>query len=315
MPCISSYHRYVYRRAEALTAGATYHFRTDNLRNVFLFQGSAPDPVMYIVDGNRNIVAVNDDYNGLASEIFYTPSDTGVYSLVIRSFNTDRPGYCDLYRGVNGAALTLVERDVLFWGVRHDRQWNQGDVLETGNSSGDPYLLIITPSSSVGSKMYFGPGIDDAGAGLNSRFVAPAAGSGLVILGSYSRATEGNCDFCQDPSEGLISSSRALEAAAGSGSREMRRFTRELQESKATLEELEPSERDRRVAELQERALSEEEQRLQSMPVPQATPDAIRCVDNYLDRYKELESELEGLSYSERSERLAELKRRMVGLA
>jgi hypothetical protein len=316
MPCIRSFHRYVYRRFEQLTAGTAYHFQTNNLRNVFIFQSAPADPVMYIVDQNRNIVAFNDDYSGLASEIFYTPTSTGLYTLVIRSFNTDRPGYCDLYRGVGGAALNLVERDVLYFGVRHDRQWNQGDVFETGNSGGDPYLLVITPSSSVGSKMYFGPGIDDAGAGLNSRFVAPTAGSGLVILGSYSRTTEGDCDLCQDPSEGAIS---LTSSASGSermyipGSREMQRFSGELKESKETLEALEPVERDRRIGELQQRILSEEERRLQSMPVPQTTPDAVRLVDSYLDRCKELEPELESLSNTERSERLAELKRRMVG--
>jgi hypothetical protein len=307
MPCISSYHRYVYRRGENLTAGTAYHFQTNNLRDVFIAQSQRADPVMYIVDQNRTIVAFNDDYSGLASEIFYTPSVTGVYFLIIRAFDTDRPGYCDLYRGVGGAPLSLVERDVYFWGVRHIRQWNQGDVLETTNSGGDPYLLIITPSSSVGSKMYFGPGIDDAGAGLNSRFVAPSADSGLVILGSYSRPTEGNCDLCQDPSEGIS------ERMYTPGSREMQRFTSELMESKEMLEALEPAERDRRMTELRERMLSEEERRLQSMPTPETTSDSVRLVDNYLDRCKELEPELEGLSETDRSERLAALKRRMVG--
>jgi hypothetical protein len=315
MPCQSTFHRYVYRRSEQLTAGTAYHFQTRNLRDVFIFQSAPADPFMYIVNQNRDIVAFNDDYTGLASEIFYTPSVTGQYTLVIRAYDTTRPGYCDLYRGVSGAPPGLVERDVLYFGVRHFAQWNQGDVIETTNSSGDPYLLLIT-----GGRMYFGFGIDDAGAGLNSRFVTPTAGSGLVILGSYSRATEGNCDLCQDPSEGpiFLTPDIAFDASASErrdapGSREMRQFTTQLKENKEDLEALEPAERDRRVADLQERTLSEEERRMQTALPPQAPPDSVRLLENYLERYKELEPELEGLSYTDRSQRLTELKRRMVG--
>ena len=93
----------------------------------------------------------------------------------------------------------------------------------------------------------------------------------------------------------------------------MRQFTTQLKENKEDLEALEPAERDRRVADLQERTLSEEERRLQAALPPQAPPDSVRLLENYLERYKELEPELQGLSYTDRSQRLTELKRRMVG--
>jgi|Tabmets5t2r1_1033131.scaffolds.fasta_scaffold04871_4 hypothetical protein len=312
MTCVSVFHRYVYRRYELLNAGTTYHFITRNLRDVFIFQSAAADPVMYIVDPNNDIVAYNDDYTGLASEIIYTPNTTAQCRLIIRAYTTKTPGYCDLYRGIDGAPPSLVESDVLFFGVRVNAQWNQGDVLETTNSTGDPYLYLIT-----GNKLYTD---DDSGPGLNSRFVTPTAGNGIAILGSYSRTTEGQCDLCLTPAQGPISLAPVLsptpspqERRYAVGSREMERFIANLKESKDALEELEPNRRDRRVVELQERVLSEEERRMQVAPMPQATPDFVRLQENYLQRYRELEPELETLSYDERSQRLAELKRQMVG--
>jgi hypothetical protein len=313
MTCVSVFHRYVYRRYEQLDAGTTYHFQTRNLRDVFIFQSAAADPVMYIVNDTNDIVAFNDDYTGLASEIIYTPTVTALYRLIIRAYTTKTPGYCDLYRGVSGAPPNLVESDVLFFGVRVNAQWNQGDVFETTNSTGDPYLFL-----HAGNKLYWD---DDSGPGLNSRFVAPSAGSGIVILGSYARTTEGQCDLCLTPAQGPISLTPFLSPTPSPqerryvvGSREMERFASHLRESKEDLERLEPAQRDRRVVELQQRTLSEEERRIQvAPPMPQATADFVRLQENYLQRYRELEPELEGLSYTERSQRLAELKRQMVG--
>lgn len=249
MACISTYHRYVYRRFEQLNAGTAYHFQTRNLRNVFWLQGSPADPFMYIVNMNDDIVAYNDDYTGLASEIFFTPSVTGTYRLIIRSYNTDRPGICDLYRGTNGTPPLLVESDIYFWGVSSYRQWNQGDVFETTNSGGDPYLYIFS-----GNKLYRD---DDSGAGLNPRWVAPSAGSGIVTLGSYSRWTEGSCDLCIDP-PGL----RPQTAEATGTTPGEEEFTSQLLESKEDLEPLEPCDRDDRVAELQKKLLSDEARRM-----------------------------------------------------
>jgi hypothetical protein len=94
----------------------------------------------------------------------------------------------------------------------------------------------------------------------------------------------------------------------------MERYVSELRDSKEALEELEPAERDERVSELQQRHLSEEERRPMILPAPQAAADFVRLQEIYLERYGEIEPELEKLSPEERSKRLEELKSRIVGL-
>jgi hypothetical protein len=255
MPCESTYHRFVYRRSEQLAAGTAYHFQTRNLRNVFLFQGSPPDTVMYIVNQTNDIVAYNDDYSDLASEIFYTPTVSGSYLLIIRAYNTDRPGYCDLYRGLNGSAPSIVERDILFWGISSYKQWNAGDVIQTTNSSGDPYMFV-----HLGNKLYWD---DDAGAGLNPRLVARAGGTGLITLGSYSRSTEGGCDLCIEREPARLAATAEDQALSAVGNPSTNGadqvFAQDLLGIKEELEALEPTERERRVTELQQRIFSEEE--------------------------------------------------------
>ena len=155
---------------------------------------------MYLVRGNE-IVAYNDDYTGLASEIIYTPTATDTYRLVIRAYTTSTPGVCDLFQGVDGAPPTQLEGNITFAGTFVRVRWKQGEWFETGrpvvvNSGGfsvntgtvgslsgdgpDPYLFLIYPNSAVGSKMY----LDDDGAGFpDSKIVPPDGGSGTVILG------------------------------------------------------------------------------------------------------------------------------------
>ncbi|MCA1600202.1 MAG: hypothetical protein LC776_00680 [Acidobacteria bacterium] len=312
MPCVSVFHRFVFRRTETLVAGTIHHYRCTNLRPVFLFQSAAPDTVMHLVDANNDVIAENDDFTGLASEIIFTPTASGPVTLIIRGFSTKTPGFCNLEKGLGGGVPQLLDRDVLFFGVTVDASWNQGDVFETSNSTGDPFFFLRTAN-----KMFRD---DDSGPGLNSRFVAPTAGSGRVILGSFSRTTEGVCDLCLTPAQGPIQLTPRLserpnefERKPTYGSPEMERFTSELMENKEALEELEPAEREQRVVELQAKILSEEERLPKVLPGPQAAADFVRCQQIFMERYKEMEPELEELSYEERSERLADLKRRTVG--
>ena len=94
---------------------------------------------------------------------------------------------------------------------------------------------------------------------------------------------------------------------------EMEKYTAELRESKEALEELEPEEREERIEKLQRRYLSDEDRRPMFLPAPQAAPDFVRLQQIYLAEYSKLERELEKLSPEERSERLVELKTRIVG--
>jgi hypothetical protein len=314
MPCVSVFHRFVFRRTESLVAGTIHHYRITNLHNLFIFQSAAADPVMHIVDANDNIIAENDDFTGLASEIIFTPAVSGPVTLIIRGFSTKTPGVCNLEKGLGGAVPTVLNRDLIFFGLTAFATWNQGDVFTTSRSTGDPFFFLRT-----GSKMFRD---DDSGPGLNSRFVAPTAGNGRVILGSFSLASEGACDLCLDSGAGPVAltpnlSERPNELEArpktAPESRRMKKYISELQKSKKALEELEPAERDERVVELQQRLLSDEERLSMVLPAPQAAGDFVRLQKIYLERCKEMESELEGLSHEERAERLAELKRRTVG--
>jgi hypothetical protein len=313
MPCVSLFHRFVFRRTDTLVAGTIHHYRVRNTRDLFVFQSARADPVMHIVDVNDNVVAENDDFTGLDPEIIFTPTVSGPVTVIIRGFSTKTPGICDLEKGLGGSPPSLLQRDVLFFGVTVSATWNQGDVFTTSNSTGDPFFFLRAP----GNKMFRD---DDSGPGLNSRFVAPTAGSGTAILGSFSRSTEGVCDLCLDPGAGPVQLTPRLSERPNvfgrkrtAESREMEQFISELKESKPALEELDPVDREKRVAELQQRILSEEERLPKVLPAPQAAADFVRLQEIYLRQYQEIEAELDGLSYEERSERLAELKRRTVG--
>jgi hypothetical protein len=158
---------------------------------------------MYLVRGN-DIVAFNDDYTGLASEIIHTPMVTDTYLLVIRAYATATPGFCDVYQGVAGAAPSLLESRVYFGGTYVRVRWRQGEWFETGLGTlnfvsdglvyreqvADPYMFLIYPEHAVGSKMYWN---DDGAGSLQSKIEPPTGGTGTVILGSYSVFSEGDC--------------------------------------------------------------------------------------------------------------------------
>ena len=132
---------------------------------------------MYLVRGNE-IVADNDDYTGLASEIIYTPTATDTYRLVIRAYTTSTPGVCDLFQGVDGAPPTQLEGNITFAGdlrpsaletgrmVRNRPacgrqlrrvQCQHGGPSEASVVTGPIHnLFLIYPNSAVGSKMYLG---------------------------------------------------------------------------------------------------------------------------------------------------------------
>jgi hypothetical protein len=303
------------------------------VRNVFFLQQIAADPVMYLVDENNRIVARNDDYayigdifqaDQYTSEIAYRPAQSGTYTLILRSFNFFSPGYCDLYRGEHEtwqeARLRLLEKDVLFWGGTRYVLAHTGEVFETTNSTGDPFLIFLFSDTRNGSA-YFGPDIDDAGAGLNSRFVTPpfsvhdpdpGQGFGTVILGSYSRSTQGECELCWEEPSALAPARERRENIHRS--HEMQQFAAQLRDTKDTLEDLEPAERERKVAELRQKILPKDERRLQFMPPLEPIPDLVPTYEEYRRLSKELDQEPEGSLYSERFRRLQELQTRMLEL-
>jgi hypothetical protein len=321
-------HSYVYRRYVPLQAGTTYHFQTRNLRPL---TSANPDPVMYLLRGN-DIVAFNDDYTGLASEIIYTPAATDTYRLVIRAYTTSTPGVCDLYQGTAGAPPVLLESNVTFAGTYVRVRWKQGEWFETGrplvvNAGGfsvntgvvsgdasDPYLFLIYPDSAVGSKMY----LDDDGAGFpDSKIVPPDGGTGTVIMGAYSRYTGGECRLAlvgqsykapwMSPAPWSFSAEPAPRSSA------VAKYMEELERQKRALSKLSPHERDEHVLELQRATLTEEEIRRQLPRLRAVSPELVRRQDTFLERSTQLERDLEPLPYDERGARLAQLKRETMG--
>jgi hypothetical protein len=321
-------HSYVYRRDVSLQAGTTYHFPTRNLRPL---TSANPDPVMYLVRGN-DIVAFNDDYVGLASEIIYTPMVTDTYRLVIRAYTTSTPGVCDLYQGVGGAAPSLLESNVTFAGTYVWVRWKEGEWFETGRAlvvdlggggintgvvSGDPpdpYMFLIYPDSAVGSKMYW----DDDGAGsLNSKIVPPTGGTGTVILGAYSRYTGGQCQLAlvgqSYKAPWMSPAPWAFSAEPVTPTPTVTKYMEELERQKPALEKLSPDKRDQRVLELQRRTLSEEEIRRQVAPMPAVSTELVRRQKLFAKRYSQMEEDLVRMSYDERAAKLAQVKRESMG--
>jgi hypothetical protein len=320
-------HSYVYRRDVGLAAGTTYHFQTRNLRSGWF---GRPDPVMYLVRGN-DIVAFNDDYTGYASEIIYTPNVAGIHKLVIRAFTTSTPGYCDLYQGVGGAAPSLLASDVMFGGTYIWVRWKLGEWFETGlntiyfttnglglggggSGAGDPYLFLIYPESRVGSKMYWN---DDGAGSLNSKIEPPAGGTGTLILGSYSRYTDGMCALAlvgqSYKAPWMSPAPWASVAEPVPHTPTVTKYVEELKRQKPDLEKLSPEERDQQVLKLQRRMLSEEEIRQQRAPMPAVSTELVRRQGLFAERYQQMEKDLAQMSYGERSAELARVKRETMG--
>jgi hypothetical protein len=321
-------HSYVYRRDVNLQAATIYHFQTRNLRP--LTSGN-PDPVMYLVRGN-DIVAFNDDYTGLASEIIFSPSVTDSYKLVIRAFTTSTPGVCDLYQGVNGAPPALLEPNLTFAGTYVWVRWKEGEWFETGRDvvvdaggdpftgyisgggSSDPFMFLIYPEHTVGSKMFWN---DDGAGSLQSKIVPPSGGTGTVILGAYSRYTGGECRLAlvgqSYKAPWMSPGPWAFDVEPVASTPTVEKYMEHLQRHKPTLDELSPDERDQRVLQLQRELLSEEEVRRQLAPIPGASTELVRRQEMFLERYRHMERDLEQLPYAERAATLRNVKRETMG--
>jgi hypothetical protein len=316
-------HSHVYRRVVSLQAGTTYHFQTRNLGSGWF---GRPDPVMYLVRGN-DIVAFNDDYTGLASEIIYTPTATDTYRVVIRAYATATPGFCDVYQGVGGAPPSLLDSGVMFGGTYVRVRWKPGEWFETvlgrlsfsaglGGPAGgeDPYLFLIYPEHAAGSKMYWD---DDSAGNLHSKIVPPTGGTGTIILGSYGRYTGGECLLAlvgqSYKAPWMSPAPWASVAEPVTYTPTVKRYMEELERQKSALDELSPDERDQEVLELQRRTLPEEEMRLQVPRLPAVSTELVRRQEVFEERYRQLEKELVQMSYDERAAKLARVKREAMG--
>ena len=183
--CLNNvYHRYVYRRVRHLTAGVQYIWETRDLK---AGPGWSPDPYMYLTRG-ESIVAKNDDFKGRASLIAYVPSVSGSYYLIIRAHSYPASGTCDVYESVGGGVANRIDNDVWFSGSLVSAHWKADERIETRNATGDTYLYLIHGNTMLRD--------DDGGPGLHSRIKPGYEGWGLIVLGSYSRWTQGKTQLC-----------------------------------------------------------------------------------------------------------------------
>jgi hypothetical protein len=317
-------HSYVYRRYVPLQAGSTYHFLTRNLQSV---TSANPDSVMYLVLGN-DIVAFNDDYTGLASEIIFTAKATDTYLLVIRAYATATPGFCDVFQGVDGAPPSLLESRVYFGGTYVRVRWKQGEWFETGVGTlnfvsngleyieqvSDPFMFLIYPEHAVGSKLYWN---DDGAGSLQSKIEPPTGGTGTVILGSYSVFSEGDCRLAlvgqsykapwMSPAPWAAVPDEAPHTPSAM------KYMEELRRQKPALEELSPDKRDERVLELQRRTLPRAETRRQLAHISAGKSELVRRQERFAERFAQMERDLDQMAYEERAAKLVDLKRETMG--
>lgn len=286
----------------------------------------------YRLDPGDDIVAFTDDPTGLGGEAISRPPVPDTYTLVIRAYATATPGFCDVYQGAGGAAPVLLESNVMFGGTYVQVRWKQGEWFETGppvvlefgtsfNGGGsgsggapDPFLFLIYPEHAVGSKMYW----NDDGAGFpDAKIVPPSGGTGTLILGAFSRYTGGECRLAlvgesykapwMSPAPWAPVDDQVPPTPA------VNNYLEELKRRKPRLEKLSPDERDRGVLELQRSMLSEEEIRRQLPRMPAVSTELVRRQKILAERHRQMERDLEQMSYDERAAKLAHVKRATLG--
>jgi hypothetical protein len=80
----------IYSTVWSLTANSTYIFETANL--VSANAGFNADTVLHVQDFNGNFIAGNDDYNGLASRVVYTPTTSQNVRIIVRPYSDNNAG-------------------------------------------------------------------------------------------------------------------------------------------------------------------------------------------------------------------------------
>lgn len=290
-------HTYVYRRYILLQAGTQYIWDTRDLR------GNNPDTYMYLVRQNT-IVAGNDDYNGLASLIAYTPSVTAYYMLIIRAYGKWSSGTCDVYQSVGGGTPTRIENNVKFGGYPVSGHWKADERIFTKNATGDTYLYLIHGNTMLRN--------DDGGEGLCSEIRPGYEAWGLVLLGSWSTLTEGRTQLCNYFQSYLDNPGRQYEPVDDPTiiiSETMVKFQTELMKEKASLEELPHQEREEKVRQLRDRILGAKEIEMLGAPTIPVSKEFTAAYERYEKLLKASEKELKPLSHAQRAAEMAKIER------
>jgi hypothetical protein len=244
-------HTYVYRRSLYLNSGSQYVFETRDLDDNTWNFGNTADTYMYLVRGD-NIVAKNDDHNGLASLIAYRPTVSGHYYLFIRAYSKYSNGTCDVYQTTDNGSQQKLDNNVKFGGYPISARWRSDERLETTNASGDTYLYLISGNKFLKN--------DDSGEGYCSLINPNFAGTGLVVVGSWSQNSEGNTwvsnfymSYLDNPGRDLLDDPALIITP------NMEKYRTELHVVKPKIEGLSHGDREEEVVGLQKKVLTKEE--------------------------------------------------------
>jgi hypothetical protein len=326
-------HTAIFTRLLTLTAGSVNHFFTTGTFGWFLQQAS-PDPVIALVSSSGTVVAFNDDFIGLDSDIIFTPATTGTFRLIVHSFSTPAAGFTNVMLSVNGAAPTPLGAATKFAGTHILTDWNSGIRFDTAGGNGDTVLILRNGRTRGATLLFnddlgaisriFSPGLQGA---LNSSITPNfSAHGGLTdntatdaIVGSFSVNTEGETVLCQlfrSWMSPLLSPPRdTAKPSPMPVTSAMTRYLAEYAEQKPKLVEMAPDERDAAILALQRNLLSEPEIRTISAPASLATAAYIRAQNAYLARVKAREGELTKLGHDERAAELDKMKAETMGRA
>jgi len=162
---------YVYREYFYLQADNTYEFETRNL-------SPGGDTVMYLwYDQAGEQVAYNDDYEGLASRISYTPRQSGYYLLIVRSYSNSSQGGCDIwYQGQQHQTTTF--------GGWHIAAGNgTGDVYETVHLLGGATDTLIFLFRDEDARLFTFD--DDSGVGMAAKLDPEWQFQGRLVISTY----------------------------------------------------------------------------------------------------------------------------------
>jgi hypothetical protein len=324
-------HTAIFTRTVTLTAGTVNHFLTSGTSSGWF---GHPDPVMMLVSPTGTIVAFNDDFVGLDSDILFTPTTTGTFRLIVHSFSTPSSGFRNVLFSVGGAAPTTLGAARRFGGTHALADWVAGTRFVTAGTSGDAVLLVLS-GTGVGSQALFN---DDVGSSsgplpfpagmmstLDASITPPFSAHGGVndnvstrlIVGSFSSNTEGSTVACQLfrswISPLLSPPGDAPTRAPVPNTPEMKQYLKEYSQMKARLTRMDPDERDRATLALQRRILPESQIRLLAAPASFPTAAYTRAQDQYLARVHARENELANLDHEQRSAVLEKMKAELVG--
>ncbi|RIX44184.1 MAG: hypothetical protein D3M94_15915 [Rhodocyclales bacterium GT-UBC] len=208
-----------------LTAGQRYTFNLDSAAS-----GGLGDPLLGLVTASGTVLAVNDDANGLASQITYTPTASGTYYLLATAAYSNMTGNYILRTSVAAAAQddyaasSATTGSLAIGGSATGQIERAGDAdwFAVNLTAGQRYVFNLDPASSGGLSdpylnLYSSSGsllaYNDDTNGLASQITYTAASSGTYYLGARAYSGETGAYVLRATSSGGTSDDYAANTA------------------------------------------------------------------------------------------------------